>query len=66
MVYNTEDAQKEANYVELEVVDLFPHDHPLLFLDPTLNSRARELQDTLRSVIKNENVTARKATAADG
>ena len=58
MIYDASDAagfaMKDANYVQLEIVDLFPHDHPLLFVDPNTSTLARKMQDTLKKVVKNQ------------
>jgi len=58
MIYNSNDltglTMKDANYVQLEIVDLFPHDHPLLFDDAKRNADARKMQDILKKIVKNQ------------
>mmetsp|Transcript_26944 Transcript_26944/g.20158 ORF Transcript_26944/g.20158 Transcript_26944/m.20158 type:complete len:163 (+) Transcript_26944:211-699(+) len=45
--------QSEVNYVDLEVMDMFPHDHPLLDEDRNFSELAAEMSDTLNTVVKN-------------
>jgi hypothetical protein len=37
----------------LEILDLFPHDHPLLNKDPEYNELANSMSTTLDNIIKN-------------
>jgi len=39
--------------VEVELIDLFPTDHPLLDKDPDFSEQAREMALTLNDVVKN-------------
>jgi len=48
-----EDQDVDSQYVELEIMDVFPHDHPLLDKDMDYNELAREMSITLRDIIKN-------------
>jgi len=48
-----EDSEVDPNYVDLEIMDLFPHDHPLLDEDRDFSELAREMSDTLNMVVKN-------------
>jgi len=43
----------EPQFVELEILDVFPHDHPLLDKDPDYNDLAREMSITLNDIVKN-------------
>lgn len=48
-----EDEDVEPQYVELELIDVFPHDHPLLDKDPDYNDLARDMSITLNDIVKN-------------
>ena len=39
--------------MELEIIDVFPHDHPLLDKDPDYSDLAREMSITLNDIVKN-------------
>ena len=43
----------EPQFVQLEIMDVFPHDHPLLDSDPDANDVAREMSRTLNDIVKN-------------
>lgn len=43
----------EPQFVQLEIMDVFPHDHPLLDSDPDANDIAREMSKTLNDIVKN-------------
>lgn len=48
-----EEEDVEPQYVELEILDVFPHDHPLLDKDPGYSDLAREMSMTLNDIVKN-------------
>jgi len=58
MTYDAADSAflgaKDAHYVQLEIIDLFPTDHPMLFQDPNTNKLAKKMQEILRNVVKNK------------
>ncbi len=39
--------------MELEIIDVFPHDHPLLDKDPDYNDMARDMSVALNDFVKN-------------
>lgn len=43
----------DPQYVQLEIMDVFPHDHPLLDKDPDYSDMAREMSKTLNDIVKN-------------
>lgn len=43
----------DPQFVELEIIDVFPHDHPLLDKDPDYSDLAREMSTTLNEIVKN-------------
>ena len=54
--YNTqEESAVDPLYVEIEILDVFPHDHPLLDEEPDYNELSKEMSITLNSIIKNDN-----------
>jgi hypothetical protein len=54
--YNTlEDSDVEPQYVEVEILDVFPHDHPLLNVEPDFNELSKEMSDDLNAIMKNDN-----------
>ena len=58
--FNTlEDQQADPNFVDLEIMDVFPHDHPLLDKDRDFSDLAREMSDTLNTIVKNSNPNER-------
>eukprot|EP00347_Sterkiella_histriomuscorum_P005784 403355282 len=48
-----EDQDVDPQFVELEIIDVFPHDHPLLDKDPDYSDLAREMSITLNDIVKN-------------
>ena len=52
--FNNSAKGKEAQYVKLEILDCFPQDHQMLFTDSSTDPQAKEAQDTLQAIIKNE------------
>lgn len=48
-----EDQDVDPQFVELEIIDVFPHDHPLLDKDPDYNELAKEMSVTLNDIVKN-------------
>jgi hypothetical protein len=48
-----EDQDLDPQYVELEIMDVFPHDHPLLDRDMDYSDLAREMAVKLKDIIKN-------------
>lgn len=62
--YNVfEEEDVEPQYVELEIIDVFPHDHPLLDKDPDYSDLAREMSITLNDIVKNAGDTFTKIHA---
>ena len=54
--FNTlEDQDVDPQYVELEILDVFPHDHPLLDKDADYSELARKMSITLNEIVKNSN-----------
>jgi hypothetical protein len=48
-----EDQDVEPSYVDLEILDVFPHNHPFLDEDPDVNSLAKNMSETLNYIVKN-------------
>lgn len=55
-----EDEDIEPAFVELEIIDVFPHDHPLLDKDPDYSDLAREMSMVLNDVVKNSGDSSTK------
>lgn len=55
--YNILEDQDEIDpqYVEIELMDVFPHDHPLLDQDENYSELAKEMSQTLNHIVKNSN-----------
>ena len=49
----------DPQFVELEIMDVFPHDHPLLDKEPDFNELAREMSVTLNDIVKNSHPVER-------
>ena len=41
------------DFVQIEILDCFPQDHPLLFTDASINEEAKIMQDQLKYIIEN-------------
>ena len=48
MFYNKAQAGSKPDYVQIEIWDCFPQDHPLLDTDPSSNDEAQEMQEELK------------------
>ena len=44
----------EPDYVQIEILDCFPQDHPLLFTDASNNDEAKDMQEKLKWLIENK------------
>jgi len=46
MAYNCDElSTKDTSFCELEIIDMFPHDHPMLYEDSKVNKMAQQMQE---------------------